>query len=222
MSALAPDRRSCAATFMKPELLKRHPTERWSPLSVAVKKSHGDIVKLLLSHTKSELNDLNRYGRTPLAEAAFMGDVEILRMLLEQPEVDVNGRNGHPPLYIAAANGNDDIVRLLLQHHEIKVNDIGLHGRTAIHGAANQGHITITRRLLERGADVNIRDEDGYTPLMLAAIGGHDAVAELLVERGGKIDPNNETFNVVMENVEGKVPSGPRPLLGLVEPYVGV
>jgi ankyrin repeat protein len=51
--------------------------------------------------------------------------------------------------------------------------------------AANNGHETMLRLLLEKGADLNIEEKDGRgrTPLEWAAVNGHEAVVKLLLEK---------------------------------------
>jgi len=53
--------------------------------------------------------------------------------------------------------------------------------------AVNRGDLAATRAALE-GADIEDRDGDGFTPLLLAAYEGHPQVAALLLEAGA--DPN--------------------------------
>ena len=45
----------------------------------------------------------------------------------------------------------------------------------------------LLRHLVARGVDLNARDEDGYTPLMLAAKGNMDSICRLLVENGADV-----------------------------------
>ncbi|KAH7110643.1 hypothetical protein B0J13DRAFT_577635 [Dactylonectria estremocensis] len=40
--------------------------------------------------------------------------------------------------------------------------------------------------LIEKGAALEAKDNDGNTPLSRAAINGHEAVAKLLVEKGAR------------------------------------
>jgi len=55
---------------------------------------------------------------------------------------------------------------------------------TALHRAAGNGHADIVELLLEKGADVNIRNEGGSTPLHWAARNGHTKVMKILLENG--------------------------------------
>lgn len=45
-------------------------------------------------------------------------------------------------------------------------------------------------KLLEKGADPNSKDNNGYIPLVWAVVKGHKAVVKLLLEKG--IDPNSK------------------------------
>ena len=55
-------------------------------------------------------------------------------------------------------------------------------------GAADQGKSDKVRDLIKQGADVNIRDFLGMTPLMHAANMGQTDIAGLLIEAGGKCE----------------------------------
>lgn len=41
--------------------------------------------------------------------------------------------------------------------------------------------------LIKRGADVNVKDIKGYTPLFAASAGGHREVAEILLDNGANV-----------------------------------
>lgn len=57
-------------------------------------------------------------------------------------------------------------------------------GMSALHWAALRGHGVCVRLLLERGADVDLRQTGLNTPLLLASAGAHDGVVRLLLEHG--------------------------------------
>ena len=54
--------------------------------------------------------------------------------------------------------------------------------RTPLHAASYEGHIDVARLLLAHGADADVKDEDGDTPVADAKSRGHSAVVALLVE----------------------------------------
>ena len=69
-------------------------------------------------------------------------------------------------------------------------------GKTALHYAAEYGHLEIAELLLANSANVNRRDDDQATPLYFAAIGGFAEVAVLLLANGAEVnarDKANET-----------------------------
>ena len=58
----------------------------------------------------------------------------------------------------------------------------------SIHKAAFEGDIEAVKQHLAAGADVNAKDEDGYTPLNFAAQQGHKEVVELLIAKGADVN----------------------------------
>lgn len=65
-------------------------------------------------------------------------------------------------------------------------------GVTALHLAAENGHLDCVNALIQAGADVNSERNDGMTPYLLAAQNGHDDCAKALTENGAKDGaPNN-------------------------------
>ncbi|MCY3740848.1 MAG: CotH kinase family protein [Candidatus Poribacteria bacterium] len=58
--------------------------------------------------------------------------------------------------------------------------------------SASHGQTGATRLLIENGADVNIKDDNGSTPLHSAAVFGRAEVAKLLVESGANLQVRND------------------------------
>ena len=62
----------------------------------------------------------------------------------------------------------------------------------SIHEAASDGNIEVVKQHLEAGADVNVKDNIGLTPLHMAAGDGRKEVAELLIAKGAEVNMKNK------------------------------
>ena len=61
--------------------------------------------------------------------------------------------------------------------------------------AAGAGRLEAVRRLLDEGADVDVRDSRGRTAVTAAAMGEHVSVVRALVEAGADVDLQDEDRN---------------------------
>ncbi|MDE0038660.1 MAG: ankyrin repeat domain-containing protein [Gammaproteobacteria bacterium] len=113
-------------------------------------------------------------GDTPLSWKLRTGDIPGVRFLLERGADPTRG----PIKFMPSAVMSDAIP--LLQSHGWDINE-GAGERTLLHHDANHGHGAKVRILLDHGADPNVRDDVGRTPLhLLAARGvGRDAIRAL-------------------------------------------
>ena len=113
--------------------------------------------------------DVNRSGlmihgkSTPLVEVARFGTPRILSLLIEAG-ADVN----FGPLVAAARNGNATSVKLLVEAGA-NVNQQNEDGETPLHVSLMGLGEKVPWTLMELGADVNIADNIGVTPLISAA-----------------------------------------------------
>lgn len=73
-------------------------------------------------------------------------------------------------------------------------------GRTGLHWAVSEGHIAMVKYLLERGANPNVSDNIGWTPLMSACSMGRQDIAEALIE---KLKESPSSFKIDQKNNGG-------------------
>jgi uncharacterized protein len=85
---------------------------------------------------------------------------------------------------LAAFKGHLGTVKVL----HARGADLKTTGWTALHYAAFQGSVPVTKYLLDNKADVNAKAPNGITPLMGAVRGSHEDVVKLLLGQGA--DPN--------------------------------
>lgn len=103
----------------------------------------------------------------------------------------VSGCNRSPENeFLSAVTGNDlDAVGRMLDVGGIDVNyRTSLTGATALGSACGLGHVEMARLLLARGADPNIVNSSGRTPLQMAAYDGSTAIVEMLIQAGANVD----------------------------------
>jgi ankyrin repeat protein len=128
----------------------------------------------------------NGKGKRPAFVAANLGDMNILKALLEA-RADANltekKENGLTPAHEAAANDHVDALRLLLEARA-NIDARGDNGITPIHQAAFSNRVASIKVLLEARADVNTPTTNGKTPIYSATQEGHvKALKELLEAR---------------------------------------
>ncbi|XP_076666594.1 uncharacterized protein LOC143368117 isoform X2 [Andrena cerasifolii] len=138
-------------------------------------------------------------GHTPLHLAVIAGDTQLVAVLLANG-ADVNAKDleGHSVLHWATVCGEAECVRLVLASGA-RPSTPDLRGGSPLHyaaqccGAAATAELAVPKKvglkvlqtLLEFGADVNAKDEDGRQPILWAASAGSVEAVLALARAGG-------------------------------------
>ena len=125
-------------------------------------------------------------------EASALGDCDRIESLLQQDAMLVheNSADGWAPLHLAAGFGGPQAVVLLLAHgaHVHRFSRNPMHNQP-LHACIALGQDCETARLLiAQGADVNMEQAGGYTPLHQAAAAGNAELVGILLEAGANPD----------------------------------
>jgi hypothetical protein len=139
----------------------------------------------------ADVNAKDNIHDTPYLYAAAEGRLEILRMTLKAgANLKDTNRYGGTGLIPAAHHGHPGIVRELLKT-DIAVDHVNRLGWTALLEAiilsdGGPTHQDILSQLIKAGANVNLADSEGVSPLAHARRHGYAAMDEMLVSAGAK------------------------------------
>ena len=162
-----------------------------TPLHVAVFRKHHKAAEALLRlGANANAFDLQRYDIVTIAAVA--GDVRTLEtaLALGASARSVTSRYDGTALIAAAHLGHADVVRTLIRAGAPldHVNNLGWTAliESIVLGDGGPRHTDTLTALVTAGADVNLADRDGRTPLALARARGHDAMARVLEQAGAR------------------------------------
>jgi hypothetical protein len=160
----------------------------------AMEHSHYSVARRLVA-VGADVNGLDAFGETALADAAWNGDTNGVKVLISMgADVNLEQKSQFQGLWpsgtalaIAASAGRSEICRSLLSAGA-DVNKQNKHGMTPFLVALARGNIECASAMLDYGADVNPRDALGETPLMLLC----------------QFDPNDPTVHHVLDQLLAK------------------
>ena len=208
-----------------------HATNRYGiqPLLLACEAGQVAIVGRLLG-AGADANIATPGGQTALMTAARTGKAEAVKLLLTRgAAVDAaEPLRGQTALMWAAVEGHVEAIDALiaggadiratsrgpqkpidlLDHYAKPIKGQGrLDSFTPLMFAVQAGHISATRTLLERGANVNDTAPDGTSALVLAIANAHYELAGLLLDHGADPNLNGQGWNALVQLVRTKNPS---------------
>lgn len=138
----------------------------------------------MIVSNRAELNAQDRWKETPLHKACTLGYPDLVKLLVKKgADTTIIDEEGMPPLYITARDNKGEMLKALLDegganiHYAVRQDD----GWTALHVAAYFGHVEIVTILHEANANLELRDDEGLTPLMLATKEKHLGVMRELL-----------------------------------------
>lgn len=135
-----------------------------------------------------DINMLDSDGKTALMFAAGDRDLDCLNWLLQHgADIDITDKAGCTALSYAAANGRYGCVQALLEAGKNKhVNKSNINGYTPLMLAAGSSgdNVECLQELLNVGADINSKDDLGYSVVAHAALTGNIKCVQALLQAG--------------------------------------
>ena len=164
----------------------------------------------------ADVNIINREGNTALLYAAEVVDEETLELLIKSgADVNIRGRHRKTALVEVAEQGNSQCLEYLLKAGA-DVTIPGKYMKNALVEAVGKGHyvyrakrsalthavlakdLKSIEKLIEAGANVNLRDEKGCTALISAAQNGVEDCLEQLIDSGADVNSSDDNGNTAL------------------------
>ncbi|KAJ2953624.1 hypothetical protein O0L34_g1228 [Tuta absoluta] len=175
--------------------------EKMTPLHFAASRGYLDLVKILVKHG-ANLEARDTSDRTALYLAAGRGHAAVVQFLVTSG-ANVNGEeiHGYTPLCEAVWQKFADVVKILLTSGA-RIT----HSHKLLHNAIIQRQVEIVQMLANNGGGINLHNDNGDTPLLLASRLAQPTVARILLEHGANVNACNSitganALHVAVENV---------------------
>jgi len=179
----------------------------------AVAKGDIGAVRIALANG-ADLESKDERGATPLMVAAGHFDIQMVKVLLdkganvsardnyEETALTETARSFNPELLRILLNGNPDLKEKNAALFEAsEAGPVVLHMTEAPEPSGRNEHapdpeeqpwVTNVRLLLDSGAELEARDQEGETPLIRAASFGQTDIFRLLLQRGANISVRDQ------------------------------
>ncbi|MDR1522428.1 MAG: ankyrin repeat domain-containing protein [Endomicrobium sp.] len=149
-----------------------------TPLMYAVFYRNYELIWKILDYNKHAAFSIDNDGSSAFSYAVAYRDKKICQKLLKINGV-MNQRKAKSPLSIAIANLDENMVELLLKN-DVAINVKDCFDLTPLSMAIKMNSPKMVKFLLAKGADPQLTDRDGKTPLYYAQIYGNQDILDLL------------------------------------------
>ena len=154
------------------------------PLWICCADGLIDHCKTLI-HAGADVNWSDGRGRTALMVASQCGQKGVLQLLLKHGALpDTLSKDGHSVIHYALFHGH---VSVLSEFTGVE------YGPREMVTACAGGHLNSVQFLLQKGIDVDAKDQEGNTALMVACFRGFRDTARYLLEHGASVNTFNKS-----------------------------
>ena len=173
------------------------------PLHYAAASYSSEPLLMILKDKNKQVftvDEVDRFGTTPLMIAAKLGRVNNCKVLLDHAKkikgmsqkhyVNRIDCHNYTALHYAAESGHSEVIELLKETGGDVNKSLSTKNKrvTPLMLACKQGHWKAAGMLIEKDAKLEAKDKLGRTALMHAALNGHYPLVALLLNKG--VDPN--------------------------------
>lgn len=154
-------------------------------LNLAIKNKSNDVISFLLTNQATDVDISNNFGETPLMIASIEGNLPLVKTLVQSNKAKID-HIGWTPLHYASSRGHLEVVQYLLANGAI-VDSMSPGNTTPLMMAVQSGNEQLVKLLLDKGADIKVRNGNGLTAIDIAVIYEKTWIAEGLSARWLKL-----------------------------------
>ena len=140
-----------------------------SPMLVlAIREKSPKVIDVLLSDKNIDVDLSDKNGETPLMMASIDGNLPLVKTLVIGHKAQLD-HIGWTPLHYACAKGQLEVAQFLIANGAI-VDSVSLGNTTPLMMAVQSGNEQVVKLLLDKGADLQLRNSQGLTAIDIADI----------------------------------------------------
>ena len=170
-------------------------------MDLALLKDKNEIVKVLLKHEKTDINQRDDYGRSLLQNMIVSGNFMLARTLIESGANlnNIDNRKRHV-LHDALSYGNKEFLEYLLSKKGLELNEIDEEGNTLMQHPQVEQDDNLAKDVLLAGCNPTLLNAKGESYLYKTALRGQEAeeIIDTALECGADVNVKTTTNNTIM------------------------
>jgi ankyrin repeat protein len=154
-------------------------------LNLAIKDKSNDVITFLLIDKATDVDISNKFGETPLMIASIDGNLPVVKALVQGRKAKID-HIGWTPLHYACSRGHLEVAQYLIANGAI-IDSLSPGNTTPLMMAVQSGNEQLVKLLLDKGADLQVRNTNGLSAIDIAIIYQKPWIAEGLSSRWLKL-----------------------------------
>ncbi|XP_020632929.1 transient receptor potential cation channel subfamily A member 1-like isoform X2 [Orbicella faveolata] len=163
-------------------------SEGMTPILRACLSGHVEIIEHLITKGAAICSLPGSSAPSPLMCAAKRGHNRAILFLLQRGSpIDLRDSHQRTCLHVAAHSADVETVDIILENGgRDLIDSLDKDNRTPIHYAASKGSYEIVQKLLDAGANINVKDAEENVPIHMATESGNLACVRALLRANPK------------------------------------